>query len=126
MAAFPLTPCGAPLLVEQNIEAWYAVSVDLTRPGAKHFLIRAWGDSMDEAGIDDGSLVLVRQQETASTGDVVVALVDEEVTIKELRLSSTAAALMPRSSNKSHMAILAALEIRVQGVVIASIGDTQE
>ncbi len=81
---------------------------------------------MDEAGIADGSLVLVRQQVTASTGDVVVALVDEEVTIKELRLSSTAAALMPRSSNKSHKPILAALEIRVQGIVIASIADTQE
>lgn len=119
-------PCGAPLLAEQNIEAWYPVSVDLARPGAKHFLVRARGDSMDEAGIADGSLVLVRQQEIASTGDVIVALVDDEVTIKELRLSSTAAALVPRSTNKSHKPILAALELRVQGVVIASIADTQE
>ncbi len=118
-------PCGAPLLAEQNIEAWYPVSSDLARPGAKYFLVRARGDSMDEAGIADGSLVLVKQQEVAMSGEVVVALVDDEVTIKELRLSTSAAALMPRSSNKSHKPILAAREMRVQGVVVASIADAQ-
>jgi repressor LexA len=119
-------PCGAPLLVEQNIEAWYPVSSDLARPGAKYFLIRARGDSMDEAGIADGSLVLVKQQDVAASGAVVVALVDDEVTIKELRLSNSAAALMPRSSNKSHRPILATREMRVQGVVVASISDARD
>lgn len=119
-------PCGAPLLAEQNIEAWYPVSSDLARPGAKYFLVRARGDSMDEAGIADGSLVLVKQQETAVTGEFVVALVDDEVTIKELRLSDSAAALMPRSSNKSHKPILATREMRVQGVVVASISDAPD
>jgi len=80
---------------------------------------------MDEAGIADGSLVLVKQQEIAGSGDVVVALVDDEVTIKELRLSTSAAALVPRSSNKSHKSILATREIRVQGVVVASVSDAQ-
>jgi repressor LexA len=118
-------PCGAPLLAEQNIEAWYPVSSALARPGAKYFLVRARGDSMDEAGIADGSLVLVKQQDVAGSGEVVVALVDDEVTIKELRLSASAAALMPRSSNKSHKAILATREMRVQGVVVASISDAE-
>src|SRR5262249_8972424 len=72
--------CGAPLLAEQNIEAWYPVSTELARPGAKYFLVRASGDSMDEVGIADRSLVLVRQQETALSGAIVVALVDDEVT----------------------------------------------
>jgi len=81
---------------------------------------------MDEAGIADGSLVLVKQQEVAGSGEIVVALVDDEVTIKELRLSASAAALMPRSSNKSHKPILATREIRVQGVVVASVSDAQE
>ena len=116
-------PCGTPLLAEQNIEAWYSVSTELARHGAKYFLVKAAGDSMDEVGIADGSLVLVRQQETASSGAVVVALVDDEVTIKELRLSSNAAALVPRSSNKAHKPILAARELRVQGVVVASLPD---
>ena len=116
-------PCGAPLLAEQNVDAWYQVSIELARPGAKYFLLKASGDSMDEAGIVDGSLVLVRQQETALSGAVVIALVDDEVTIKELRLSADAAALVPRSSNKSHKPILAAREIRIQGIVVASIPD---
>jgi repressor LexA len=100
-------PCGAPLLAEKNIETWYPVSTQLVRPGAKYFLLKATGDSMYEVGIADGPLVLVRQQETALSGTVVVALVDDEVTIKELRLSNDAAALVPRSSNKSFKPILA-------------------
>jgi repressor LexA len=116
-------PCGAPLLAEQNIEAWYPVSSDLARLGSRYFLVRARGDSMDEAGIADGSLVLIKQQEVAVSGEVVLALVNDEVTIKELRLSSSAAALMPRSSNKSHKPILVMREMRVQGVVVASIDD---
>jgi len=78
---------------------------------------------MDQVGIADGSLVLVRQQETALSGAIVVALVDDEVTIKELRLSTDAAALVPRSGNKTHKPILAARELRVQGVVVASVPD---
>ena len=60
-------------------------------------------------------------QAIAISGEIVVALVDDEVTIKELRLSASAAALMPRSSNKSHKPILARREMQVQGVVVASI-----
>jgi repressor LexA len=116
-------PCGMPLLAEENIDAWYPVSTELARPGAKYFLVKAAGDSMDEVGIADGSLVLVRQQETAPSGAVVIALVDDEVTIKELRLSTDAAALVPRSRNKCHKPILATRELRVQGVVVASIPD---
>ena len=119
-------PCGAPLLAEQNIEAWYPVSIDLARPGGKYFLVRATGDSMDEAGIADGSLVLVKQQDIAGSGEMVVALVDDEVTIKQLRLSNSAAALMPRSSNRSHKPILATRDMRVQGVVVASISDAPD
>ena len=75
-------PCGAPLLAEQNIEAMIPVSTLLARPGQKYFLLRANGDSMTEAGIKDGALVLVRQQPTAESGQVVVALIDDEATIK--------------------------------------------
>jgi repressor LexA len=116
-------PCGMPLLAEENIDAWYPVSTELARPGARYFLVKAAGDSMDEVGIADGSLVLVRQQEIASSGAVVVALVDDEVTIKEFRLSADAAALVPRSTNKSHKPILATRELRVQGIVVASVPD---
>jgi len=116
-------PCGLPLLASENIEAMIPVSVSLARPSQKFFLLRAVGDSMTEAGIDDGSLVLVRQQQTAETGDVVVALVDDEATIKELRRSSDAVVLMPRSKNTRHKPIVLRRDFRVQGVVVATLPD---
>lgn len=114
-------PCGAPLLAEENIEAMIPVSVSLARPREKYFLLRAAGDSMTEAGIEDGALVLVRQQATAEPGEVVVALVDDEATIKELRRSSDAVVLMPRSKNEKHKPIVLRRDFRVQGIVIATL-----
>src|SRR6185295_2779226 len=59
--------CGTPLLADENIEAMIPVSTELARPGHRYFLLRAKGDSMDQAGIADGNLVLVRQQSTAES-----------------------------------------------------------
>ena len=78
---------------------------------------------MTEAGIEDGALVLVRQQPTAEDGNVVVALVDDEATIKELRRSPDAIALVPRSKNKAHKPIVLRRDFQVQGVVVATIPD---
>src|SRR6266478_5530662 len=95
-------PCGAPLLAEENVEAYIPVSKGLARPGSKYFLLRAKGDSMDRAGIADGDLVLVRQQPQAENGDKVVALIDDEATIKEFRREKDVIFLRPRSRNKAH------------------------
>ncbi len=78
---------------------------------------------MTEVGIDDGALVLVRQQPTADTGDVVVALVDDEATIKELRRSVDAVVLTPRSKNRDHKPIVLQRDFQVQGVVLATLPD---
>ncbi len=117
--------CGTPLLAIENIEAMVPVSTRIVRPGQKYFLLRAAGDSMDAAGIDDGALVLVRQQPSAESGDVVVALVDDEATIKELRRSPDAVALIPRSKNKGHQPIVLRRDFRVQGVVVATLPDLE-
>lgn len=116
-------PCGSPLLAQENVESMIPVSTTLARPGQRYFLLRAVGDSMTEVGIEDGNLVLVRQQETAEVGDIVVALVDDEATIKELRRSPDAVALTPRSRNKAHKAIVLRRDFQVQGVVVATIPD---
>lgn len=116
-------PCGAPLLAQENLEAMIQVSTTLARPGRKYFLLRANGDSMNGAGINDGSLVLVRQQDTANDKEIVVALVDDEATIKELRRSTDAVALVPRSSNPVHRPIVLRRDFQVQGVVIATLPD---
>ncbi len=113
--------CGAPLLAEQNIEAMIPVSLSLARPPHNYFMLRAKGNSMNRAGIQDGDLVLVRQQPTAQDGDRVVALIDDEATVKVLRRAGDAIALEPRSTNKRHEPILVTTDFQVQGVVVGTI-----
>jgi repressor LexA len=114
-------PCGQPLLAEENMETLIPVSTNLARPPHRYFLLRARGDSMTEAGIDDGDLVLVRQQPTATNGDVVVALIDDEATIKEFRRSPTVIVLQPRSRSRVHRPVVLTEDFQIQGVVVAAI-----
>ena len=73
---------GIPKFAEENIEEYIRLPVSLFGTG-KFFILRAYGDSMIEVGIDDGDLVLIRQQETASAGQIVVALINnEDATLK--------------------------------------------
>jgi repressor LexA len=72
---------GVPVLAEQNIEGHLAVDRDLLR-GEGLFALRVQGDSMRDAGILDGDVVFVRKQEAAQPRDIVVALVDEDTTVK--------------------------------------------
>lgn len=113
--------CGSPILAEENIDGTIPVSVDLARPSYKYFFLRASGDSMDQAGINDGDLVLVRQQPVAEDGDIVVALIDDEATIKEFRRTRDALILKPKSSNKNHQPIIVTDNFQIQGVVAATI-----
>jgi len=113
--------CGEPILAQQNIEAMIPVSTRLAKPGSKYFLLRAKGDSMDKAGINDGDLILVRQQPTANNGQNVVALIDDETTVKQFQKKGDVVALLPKSSNLKHKPIILEYEFRVQGIVIATI-----
>jgi len=119
-------PCGAPLLAEENITAVIPVASTLARPPHRYFLLRASGDSMNLAGIHDGDLVLVRQQSTADSGQNVVALIDDEATLKEFRRKPDLVALMPRSKNKDHKPILLSDDFQVQGVVVATIPNLEK
>ncbi len=114
-------PCGAPLLAEENVEGFVPISRDLAKPPYKYFLLRAVGDSMNQAGIQDGDLVLCRQQETASKGDRVVALIDDEATIKEFHPSKDVVLLKPKSKSKKYKPIILKRNFRVQGVVVATV-----
>ena len=102
---------------EENVEAEIPISVKLIKPNQKYFLLRASGDSMNEAGINDGDLVLIKQQQTANNKDLVVALIDDEATIKELNKSDNMIVLKPKSNNNIHQPIILTSDFRVQGVV---------
>jgi repressor LexA len=112
---------GQPFLAAENVEAYIQVSTTLARHAAACFLLRVHGDSMNRAGIDDGDLVLVRRQETAHSGEVVVALIDDDATVKRLRLARGAMLLEPASTNPAHKPIVLDRDFRIQGVVVASI-----
>lgn len=74
--------CGTPILAEENIESYLTISGSFLGAG-EHFVLIAKGDSMINIGIDDGDYVVVRKQNTANEGQVVVALIDnEEATLK--------------------------------------------
>jgi len=71
---------GQPILAEQNIEDHLMLSPDIAQEG--WFLLKVRGDSMINAAILDGDLVLVRPRQEASNGQIVVALVEDEATVK--------------------------------------------
>lgn len=113
--------CGAPMLAEENIEALIPVSTSIAKPGWKYFLLRAKGDSMDKAGINEGDLILVRQQATANNGQNVVALIDDEATVKEYQHRGDFVTLLPKSYNDLHQPIILTRDFQIQGVVVATI-----
>jgi len=113
--------CGVPTLAEENIEAMIPVSIKLAKPHHKYFLLKASGDSMNKKGINSGDLLLIRQQETADNGDVVVALIDDSATVKEFYRKGDTIVLMPKSTKKTHQPILLDRDFKIQGVVVATI-----
>jgi repressor LexA len=111
--------CGAPSLAEQEPEALIQVSTKIARPGSIYFLLRARGSSMNKSGINDGDLVLVRQQASADEGQKVVALIDDSATIKHFHREGHVIVLRPNSTDKKHKPIVLSDDFIVQGVVAA-------
>jgi len=73
--------CGMPLTAIENVEEFITMSESLLGTG-EFFILQAYGDSMIEAGIEQGDLIIVRQQNTAEEGDIIVALMEDEATLK--------------------------------------------
>lgn len=111
--------CGQLNLASQDIQNVISVSTMLAKPPYKYFILRATGDSMNKKNISEGSLILIRQQETAKNGDVVVALVNDQATLKEFRRVENFIILQPHSTNPSHKPILLTSDFRIQGVLVA-------
>ncbi len=110
-------PCGSPLLGQENIKEYLLVERSKIKTGFKYFILEAEGDSMNLAGINDGDFVLCRQQLKADTGDRVVALLGDNVTIKFYDKRDGRRILLPKSSNKTHMPITPGEGDSVQGIV---------
>jgi repressor LexA len=73
---------GGPILAEQNVEDTFPLPMDLVHDSDSVFMLRVRGDSMINAGIFDGDLVAVRQQNAANNGEIVAAMIEDEATVK--------------------------------------------
>jgi repressor LexA len=111
---------GGPLLADQNVDAYIQVPEPLSKGGDEEFLLKVRGDSMQDAGILDGDFVVVKRQQDARNGDIVVALAGDdettdEATVKRFFREGERIRLQPE--NESYEPIYAA-HVDVLGKVI--------
>ena len=114
-------PCGPLTECEESIEGYIRLPESLIGQG-KFYLLKANGDSMIDAGIDDGDLVLIRQQETADVGDIVVALVENENTLKRLEYNERRGRYYLHPENET-MEDIYVENLSVQGVAVKVLKD---
>lgn len=98
--------CGMPIWAEEMIEEWIPLSTKLVGHTQDVFMLRAKGDSMNMAGIDDGDYIVFKKQNTALPGDRVVVLIGTEATVKRIRFEREKVLFEPVSTNKEHKAIV--------------------
>jgi repressor LexA len=108
---------GAPMLAEENIERYVPIPKYLMRSTDRHFLLRVNGESMRNAGILSDDLVVVRSQNNADIGEVVVALMNGEATVKRLAVNEGQRYL--KAENPQYPDIFPEGEWSIQGRVVA-------
>ena len=115
---------GAPVLAQEHVEghvvvdgAWLGVSP--AAGTAEHFALNVRGDSMINAGILDGDFVIVRQQLTADNGDIIVALLGDEATVKRFFKEEDRVRLQPEHPTMEPLRIPKAQPVTVLGKVVA-------
>jgi len=110
---------GMPMLAEEQIEDWLNLPASLIKGRKDVFLLRVQGMSMKDAGILDKDLVIVKQQKLADLNDIVVALLDDEATVK--RLVKKDGRFYLKAENKEYPNIYPEHEWSIQGKVIGVI-----
>lgn len=114
---------GAPLLAHENVEGRLQLD-DAFPSSAPRFALRVKGDSMKDAGILDGDLVVVRKADRAETGDVVVALLGDEATVKRYERRPDRVLLHPANAAYRPIGVLEKDDLRILGVVIGLVRPT--
>lgn len=105
---------GEPILAIENIEDTFPIPIELVKDN-NVFMLKIQGESMIEAGILDGDLVLVKEQKTANNGDIVVALLNDEATVKRFYKENDRIRLQPENQ---FMEPIYASEVTILGKVI--------
>ncbi len=107
---------GTPILADENIEDSFPIPSRYASKG-NHFLLTVKGESMIEAGIFDGDYILVREQQTANNGEIVVAMIDgfeSEATVKTFYKENGQVRLQPQNQNMSPIIVQ---DVKILGLV---------
>lgn len=115
--------CGKPLLAEENVETYLPLPTSILGKG-KFFILKAHGDSMKNAGINDGDYVVVRKQDSAEVGQIVVALIDDEATLKRYYLDNERQQVRLHPENDKYEDMYFD-NIIIQGVAVKVIADVK-
>ena len=114
VAILGAVPCGELTEMEEYVEGYLRLPEAFVGSG-KFFILRASGRSMIDVGIEDGDWVLIRQQNTANAGDIVVALVENEVTLKRLACNDGVYYLHPENKRLKDIYVD---KLEIQGVAV--------
>ena len=113
-----MVAAGSPILAQENYERTLRLDDTLAPSGKPVFALRVRGDSMMDDGILDGDIVIVRKQVTANEGDIVVALVDGEATVKRFFMEKTRIRLQPSHPTMRPIYVDSTQSAHIQGVVV--------
>jgi len=119
-------PAGGPVLTDEYVESWMGVGEELAKNANDYFILRVTGNSMIEAGIFEGDLVVVNAKKRPRHEDIVVALVDNHNTLKRFIKKDDPsvpgqAKVYLKAENKAYKDIYPENELQIQGVVTALI-----
>ena len=112
---------GLPVLAEENFEGTISVDRSLVGRTTRLFALHVHGDSMINAGIYDGDIAIAQQQSAADHGDIVIALLGDEATVKRLYRKSKIIILQPENDTMQPIRINEESDFKVLGKVIATL-----
>ena len=108
---------GEPILAVENITGYFPILPEFVN-NKQAFMLKVSGESMIEAGIYDGDYILVEESPTASNGDIIVALLDDSVTVKRFFKEKDSVRLHPENESMEDIIVPAGSPFSVTGTVI--------
>jgi len=105
---------GKPLLSEENLDGYVNLTEPFVRPGKSYFALRVRGQSMINAGILDGDLAVIEQSNTATDGQIIVAVIDDAITLKRYYKEAERVRLQPENPDFS---AIYCTDVRIVGIL---------
>jgi repressor LexA len=112
---------GLPVLAEENFEGTISVDRSLVGRATRLFALHVRGDSMIKAGIFDGDIAIAQQQSVADHGEIVIALLGDEATVKRFCLKKKVIVLQPENDKMQPIRVNEGIDFKILGKVIATL-----